>query len=128
MRGMLPHSTTLCERFYNVCYSPQCNRQFISTKQASCNARWSLTTGTKGPDLWQKMPTFLPNNRPTNHRLSRVSSPPLSLSELLNSQRLQEAICGLGAWSALARAFNAYNNNLDKPVNRRDEKQGQLPD
>lgn len=43
--------------------------------------------------------------------------------ELLNSQRVKEAICGLGAWSALARAFNSYNNNLDKPVNRRDEKQ-----
>lgn len=40
--------------------------------------------------------------------------------DLLISLRLRDAVCGLGSWSALARAFNGYNQELDKPIARRD--------
>lgn len=92
----------------------------ISTKkQVQCTM--VLDHGAK--DLtYNKMPEFLHNAQPAESQAYKGEFSTNHL-DLLNSQRVKEAICGLGAWSALARAFNAYNNNLDKPVNRRDEKQ-----
>ena len=92
----------------------------ISTKkQVQCTM--VLDHGAK--DLtYNKMPKFLHNAQPAESQAFKGEFSTSHL-ELLNSQRVKEAICGLGAWSALARAFNSYNNNLDKPVNRRDEKQ-----
>ena len=68
-----------------------------------------------------KMPEFLRNQAPTESFAYKGEFSTSHL-DLLNSQRVKEAICGLGAWSALARAFNAYNNNLDKPKQRQDDK------
>jgi hypothetical protein len=92
----------------------------LSTKkQVQCTM--VLDHGAK--DLtYNKMPNFLSNTQALESQAFKGEFSTSHL-ELLNSQRVKEAICGLGAWSALARAFNAYNNNLDKPVNRRDEKQ-----
>ena len=92
----------------------------ISTKkQVQCTM--VLDHGAK--DLtYNKMPDFLSNTQALESQAFKGEFSTSHL-ELLNSQRVKEAICGLGAWSALARAFNSYNNNLDKPVNRRDEKQ-----
>ena len=92
----------------------------ISTKkQVQCTM--VLDHGAK--DLtYNKMPNFLSNTQALESQAFKGEFSTSHL-ELLNSQRVKEAICGLGAWSALARAFNSYNNNLDKPVNRRDEKQ-----
>ena len=92
----------------------------ISTKkQVQCTM--VLDHGAK--DLtYNKMPNFLSNTQALESQAYKGEFSTSHL-ELLNSQRVKEAICGLGAWSALARAFNSYNNNLDKPVNRRDEKQ-----
>jgi len=92
----------------------------ISTKkQVQCTM--VLDHGAK--DLtYNKMPDFLSNTQALESQALKGEFFTSHL-ELLNSQRVKEAICGLGAWSALARAFNSYNNNLDKPVNRRDEKQ-----
>jgi len=92
----------------------------ISTKkQVQCTM--VLDHGAK--DLtYNKMPDFLSNTQALESQALKGEFSTSHL-ELLNSQRVKEAICGLGAWSALARAFNSYNNNLDKPVNRRDEKQ-----
>lgn len=75
-----------------------------------------------------KMPSFLAN-QPATESFAYKGEFSTSHLELLNSTRIKEAICGLGAWSALARAFNAYNQNLDKPMQRRnDEKVNSLID
>jgi len=94
--------------------------RFLSTKQtAQCTI--ALEQGAKNL-TYGKMPAFLATQQELGSQAFKGEFSTSHL-ELLNSQRVKEAICGLGAWSALARAFNAYNNNLDKPVNRRDEKQ-----
>lgn len=67
-----------------------------------------------------KMPAFLDNQTPAESFAYKGEFSTSHL-DLLNSQRVKEAICGLGSWSALARAFNAYNQNLDKPIQRRDD-------
>lgn len=87
--------------------------KFISTKQtAQCNL--TIEAGTKNLTT-QLMPSFLVEQRASESQAFKGEFSTSHL-ELLNSQRVKEAICGLGAWSALARAFNAYNNNLDKPL------------
>ena len=94
--------------------------KFISTKQTvQCNL--TVEAGTKNLST-PLMPSFLVEQRASESQAFKGEFSTSHL-DLLNSQRVKEAICGLGAWSALARAFNAYNNNLDKPVVRRDEKQ-----
>lgn len=39
--------------------------------------------------------------------------------DFLKSERLKQAICSLGSWSAIARAFNQFNRQLDLPESRR---------
>lgn len=91
----------------------------ISTKkQVQCTM--VLDHGAK--DLtYNKMPDFLSNTQALESQAFKGEFSTSHL-ELLNSQRVKETICGLGAWSALARAFNSYNNNLDKPKQRQDDK------
>jgi hypothetical protein len=92
----------------------------ISTKkQVQC----TMVLDSQAKNLtYGKMPAFLANQAPSESFAYKGEFSTSHL-DLLNSTRVKEAICSLGAWSALARAFNSYNNNLDKPVNRRDEKQ-----
>lgn len=36
----------------------------------------------------------------------------------IGSERLKEALCSLGCWSAIARAFNQFNRQKDMPISR----------
>ena len=55
---------------------------------------------------------------------NRASAPAIkgefSIADLddLRSDRLKQAICSLGCWSAIARAFNQYNRQMDMPKSR----------
>ena len=91
--------------------------KFISTKQtAQCNL--TIEAGTKNL-TYGKMPSFLADQQAHESQAIKGEFPVSSLSEL-NSVRLRDAICGLGSWSALARAFNGFNIEHEKPVSRRD--------
>lgn len=98
----------------------------ISTKkQVQCTM--VLDSQTKNL-TYGKMPAFLANQAPSESFAYKGEFSTSHL-DLLNSTRVKEAICSLGAWSALARAFNAYNQNLDKPKQRQsDEKVNALID
>lgn len=90
---------------------------FRTKQQAQCtmvldNGARNLTYGN--------MPKFLANQVPSETHAYKGEFSTSHLT-LLHSNRVKEAICSLGAWSALARAFNTYNQNLDKPVQRRDD-------
>lgn len=89
----------------------------ISTKK---NVQCTMVLDAQAKNLtYGKMPQHLANEIPHTSQALKGDFPVSSL-EQLNSIRLRDAICGLGSWSALARAFNGYNQEYDKPISRRD--------
>jgi hypothetical protein len=118
MGGILPHSKSLMKgsQMFATLRNAIAS-MFATKKQAQC----TMTLESSAKNLtYGKMPSFLAN-QPTTESFAFKGEFSTSNLNLLNSTRVKEAICGLGAWSALARAFNAYNQNLDKPIQRRDD-------